>query len=170
MSQAHRTAVACLAVAASAALAASPALAGNFSYIAKGTQCLARGSDEQPEVAARTTFKMFGDQSGLGFYSYILKARLVPTTAGLNFVRPWRQTKVNALLNGASTATLSVTTGWNDGLKAWKLQVRLEWDRPGPKNYVRNLTVRFHGCTPLGASPPGLPARVQPLPGSTTGG
>ncbi len=128
--------------------AAGPAMAGNFTYIAKGTRCVASGTEEQPLVQARTKFRMFGDQTGLGFYKFILKARLVPTTAGFNYVRPYKEASVPAALNGRSSALLWVTTNAVSGDAAWKLQVRLEWDRPGPVNYVKKLTIRFGGCSP----------------------
>jgi hypothetical protein len=149
-------------------LTAGPAVAGNFTYIAKGTQCIPSGSAEAPLVQARTSFLMFGDQTGLGFYAYILQARLVPPGAGLNFVRPWQQVKVPAPLTGASSRRLTVTTSRHDGLKDWKLQVKLVWDRPGPVNYTRTLNIPFQECAPAPDGQGPLPTPVQPLPGGST--
>ena len=129
---------------------AAPAIAGNsYTYIHKGTFCIASGTEEQPMVQARVKVFMDGDQSGnLGFSQFLMKARLVPTTAGLNFVRPWSvQAKARANPVGESWATLWTTTPKVSADANWKVQVKMEWDRPGPKNYTKTLTYPFRGCS-----------------------
>ena len=62
-----------------------------------------------------------------------VKVRLIPTTAGLNFTRPWKS---------ATTGNLQQFTFYREKLKAitdnvdpakdWQVEVEYIWDRPQP--------------------------------------
>ncbi|MEQ8834739.1 MAG: hypothetical protein RIB67_09895 [Miltoncostaeaceae bacterium] len=66
------------------------------------------------------------------------KARLIPTTAGLNFTRSFRSVKTTRLLqNRRYSLVFQILTDNVSSQRDWNLQVRLTWVRPGP---VRNLT------------------------------
>jgi hypothetical protein len=70
------------------------------------------------------------------------KARLVPTSAGLNFTRSWRSQKTSYLgINRKHRYDFTVITDNVSGTRAWKLQLKLIWHRSLPS---RNISINRH--------------------------
>jgi hypothetical protein len=94
---------------------------------------------------------MIGDQSGLGFWSFKLRARLVPHGSSFNLLRSWRQAEIKSRLlasNQLERALINVTTNPVNSDGDWDLQIKMIWDRPGPKDYTTQLQTHFRGCPP----------------------
>jgi len=78
------------------------------------------------------------------------KARLEPTTAGLNFTRRWSSWKTPYLvINKRHSYVINLTTDNLSATKAWKVHLKLIWHRTFPtRNIALNLYGKFNGgCT-----------------------
>ena len=88
------------------------------------------------------------------------KARLVPTTVGLNFLRSWRSVKSNELLiNRRHVRDFTVVTDSVSGTREWKVQIKLIWHRKSPTpNIAKTITRRFSGDCAVVTGGMNLPA------------
>lgn len=116
-------------------------------YIAKGTRCIARPTTTGYLIAARTSFLLgvHPDKKN-NMQNIELKARLVPTTAGLNYPRSWGVDKKYVPLRYEDRAIRSrfqVTTDWVSASYDWDLEVKMKWDRRGKLDWHEHLTVHF---------------------------
>ena len=80
--------------------------------------------------------------------NFRLKARLIPTTSGLNISRSWRTNRFpvhsNLLQDYNYSHGMGVNTDVVDPEADWKVQVKQVWDRKAPwKDIVREFFLTF---------------------------
>jgi hypothetical protein len=85
-----------------------------------------------------------------------VKARLIPTTVGLNYTRSWKATETPKLAwSRKHTYVMGVTTDNVSPTAEWKVQVKAVLDRPAPvADVVKEFTLPFDPS--CGANPGGL--------------
>ena len=128
-----------------------------YNYRARGTTCgVATTSGAGANtIYARTNWEMWAAK-GQHVFQMRFRARLVPTTAGLNFTRswsPWATAIIPARYQGNRYYLRSwVTTPHVSAFSEWKLQVQLKWDRTNDRDWNRkfnNITFNQGGaCAP----------------------
>lgn len=133
------------AVGAPTAGADAPLLIKSYSWLS--TRCVTAPSNTvRAAVKVRMTVVNY---DGIGDWAQYMKvkARLVPTSEGLNFTRPWTEVKTPYLIQDKRHSyNISVVTGNVSATKDWQVQLKLIWDRPAMKDVVVNLTGAFAGC------------------------
>lgn len=106
-------------------------------------------------VRAQVTVRMkVVNYDGLGDWAQYMKvkARLIPTSAGLNYTRPWKEVKTPYLTqNKTHTYTMRVLTDNVSAASDWQVQLKLTWDRPAMRDVVVDRTGPF-GCGLQGGS------------------
>ncbi len=142
-----------LATAGLAAVAAAPAQAKAPNLIAhynvQSVKCVpAAGGTVRAQVRVRMTVVNYHGLRGLDWAKHmVMKARLIPTTSGLNITRPWRQWKTPYLTQDKRHAyDIMVTTDNVSPTADWKVQIKMVWDRGAPvPDVVKETTRRFNG-------------------------
>lgn len=84
------------------------------------------------------------------------KARLEPTTAGLNYTRSWRKWKTPYLIqNKLHRSDISLTTDNVSANADWRVHLKLVWHRPAPiKNISKDVYLGFNGsCAGVSRAP-----------------
>ncbi len=91
------------------------------------------------------------------------KARLEPTSAGLNYFRSWRSDKTPYLIQNKRHAyDMRVLTDNVSANADWQVHVKLIWHRPAPiKNVTKDLYLPFD-CAPDAIDP--FPPAPTPIP------
>ena len=97
--------------------------------------------------------------------NFRLKARLIPTTSGLNYSRSWRTDRApnsgNLLQNHRYNGPLAVNTDVMSPNADWQVDVKLIWDRKLPLSDIvkkKRFPLDPSGCAGSGQ---GLPAAPQ---------
>ena len=121
----------------------APRLIHNNSGV--GVACVAGPANT---VRAKTTGRMtVVNYDGIGDWAKAMqaKARLEPTTSGLNYSRVWRSTKTGYLTqNKRHVFGFSVLTDNVSANADWQVHVKLIWDRPWPiKDITKNIYLSF---------------------------
>lgn len=148
-----------------AAAAKAPRLVRSHTVL--GVTCVPGPSNT---VRARVKVRMrVVNYDGIGDWADHMqaKARLEPTTAGLNYSRRWASWKTPYLTqNRKHTYVITMTTDNVSGTASWRAHIKLTWHRPAP---IRNISVdvykRFNAsCADVtGGFAPG-PAPALPSP------
>lgn len=127
-----------------------------YGYRARGTVCkvaTVSGAGAQT-IYAKTTWEMWAAK-GKQVYQLRFRARLIPTTASLNFTRPWSpwaSAIIPSVYNGNRYYLSSwVTTPSASAMRAWRVEVRLNWDRANRRDWNRDLKFKLNqggACAP----------------------
>ncbi|MDX6601949.1 MAG: hypothetical protein QOF13_1151 [Solirubrobacterales bacterium] len=175
--------VVCVAAIALVSLGAGTASADDEFHYGWGetrTQCIKVESTGL--VYAHVTTSMWVHNRGIGsgwVTNFRLKARLIPTTSGLNISRNWRTSRfpVKSGLNQDSEYShgMAVNTDVVKPEAEWKVQVKQIWDRKAPwKDIVREFFLTFDAShckkgktyTPPNQPPATPEINVPAIPGS----
>jgi hypothetical protein len=82
-----------------------------------------------------------------------VKGRLIPTTAGLSYTRPWAEKQSDYLTqNRTHTQRLTIVTDNVTPRASWNAQLKLFWDRPAPIPDVVKETSKSFSCGGGGVS------------------
>lgn len=147
-------------VAAAPAHAKAPNLIAHYSV--QSVTCVpAAGGTVRARVRVRMVVVNYHGLRGLDWAQHMtVKARLIPTTAGLNISRAWRQWKTPYLTQDKRHAyDITVTTDTVSPAADWKVQLKMVWDRSAPApDVVKETTRPFTGScggagTSLGPAP-----------------
>lgn len=98
------------------------------------------------------------------------KARLEPTTTGLNYSRTWSSSKTEYLTqNRKHTRVMTLLTDNVSGTASWKVHLKLTWHRPAPiRNISKDVYTTFSASC---ADTTGfLPGPAPALPSTNAGG
>ena len=94
--------------------------------------CLVKESPYGTQIAARVTTRMgIRAKKGNAFKRFEFKARLIPTSAGLNFHRSWAKNE-SATVRNPDKAWFykpQVITPYNSATRDWNLQIKAIWHR-----------------------------------------
>lgn len=123
-------------------------------------------------VRARVRVRMrVVNYSGIGDWADHMqaKARLEPTTTGLNYTRRWASWKTPYLTQDRKhTYVMNLTTDNVSGTASWRVHLKLTWHRPAPiRNISKDVYKSFRAsCADVtGGFLPG-PAPALPSPGA----
>lgn len=170
----------CAAFALLTAATSASAAADDFHYGWGETrsQCIKVENNGTELVYAHVTSSMWVHNRGIGsgwVTNFRLKARLVPTTSGLNISRNWHTTRFpvhSELLQDTDYAhAMAVNTDVMNPDADWKVEVKQVWDRKAPwHDIVRHFFLTFDtshcrkGKTPHSANgePPATPGAMVP--------
>jgi hypothetical protein len=111
--------------------------ASRYGYQHLSTRCSLSQGPWGPVVAAQTSWRMWTEpHGGRDLSSYRWQARLIPTTRGLDFARPWDSVEVENVDSGAGAVyDGTVMTPLASSDLDWDLQVKLTWDRPNRNDW-----------------------------------
>jgi hypothetical protein len=141
-----------VAVATAAMLAgAAPAQADHHSWKHVRTECIAK---ENPYtggylISALTRWTMSTSaHKKNNLRKFKIKARLIPTTAGINAPRNWREhsraVKAGYEDKAFNRIPIGVRTESQSDSFDWNLQVELRWDRNNKRDWVVKTTIPFN--------------------------
>lgn len=130
---------------ASASSSAAPRLITSYNWLS--TSCVvAPSSTVRAKVIVRMKVVNYDGFSDWASYMKV-RARLIPTGAGLNYTRPWKEVKTPYLTqNKTHSYTMRVLTDNVSAFKDWQVQLKLIWTRPAMRDVVVERTGAFSSC------------------------
>lgn len=156
----------CLGLAGTAAASRGAATAPDLVHVGRflGVTCVpAAGGTVRARVKVRMVVVNYhGVKVGDWAKHMKLKARLIPTTPGINLPRSWKEVKTEYLTQDKRhVRDMWVSTDTVSPRAAWRVQIRAVWDRPFPHaDVVMESTVPFDASCGAnsGMSLPAAPA------------